>query len=44
MYQAGASNLVITSESIVTTDVNQAMWELFVVHAKTRPLARNPPL
>jgi len=30
MYQARVSNVVIPSESIVTPDVDEAMWQLFV--------------
>ena len=30
MYQARVSNVVVPSESIVTADVDDAMWKLFV--------------
>ena len=30
LYQARVRNIVISSESIVTTDVDEAMWKLFV--------------
>jgi hypothetical protein len=30
MYQARVSNVLIPSESVVTIEVDEAMWKLFV--------------